>query len=235
MTFDWDDCSPRDLAAEADLGRLLEAARSLDAWTPRSAEVVDYVLRARLARLLGGVEWSEPELRAFQRAVERIHRPRLLPSLSAMERPYAARWDLLRELIDDCVELLRARAPEAVRGRKHVREILAALKNSGGKAAQQTLRNELGLAPANFTRVLNLMEMNRLIRRSTVGRDNEVELTTAERAKDTDAETPTAAPAPASTPSGRSGYRHLLLPRSPSAPSARIAAPAVRRKSRSRP
>src|SRR5262245_13252486 len=110
MSFDWDSCTPRQLAAEADLSDLITAARGLDAWTQRAAEVVDYVLRARLVRMLG-VEWSEAELRALQRSIEKIDRPRLRPSLEALDVRLGTRWNLMREFVDDCVDLLRARAP----------------------------------------------------------------------------------------------------------------------------
>jgi hypothetical protein len=162
-------CVPEKLAEEADLDQLLQTAKTIERWEERHAEVLDYIYRQRLIRLL--VRRSSVEdLSALNEHLERMLHPRRLEAMQHLSRPCAERWAAYKDILESRLVSLRSRAPQQVLEMAHVQEILDLLL-SGRATKQAEIKATLGLRAANLTRVLNVMEANELIERSTEGRE----------------------------------------------------------------
>lgn len=166
-------CVPERLAEEADLNDLLQTIRSIEQWQERHAEVLDYIYRMRLIRLLTRRS-SEEGLRELADHLDRVTHPRRSEDLNSLARPYGERWSVYKDILENRLAALRSSAPEQVLKKAHVEQILD-LVTKGGVTKQNDLQKTLGLKSANLTRILNLMEANDLIERRTIGREKRIE------------------------------------------------------------
>lgn len=169
MPIDLSRAVPETLAQAAKLGELLDVVRAIEVWRDREAEVLDYVYRERLIRLIREHAPAE-ELRAFHEHLGRVAHPRRRDALDGLSKPYFARWSAYRDVLENRIAALTSEAPRQVLQRAHVQEILR-LVATGAADSQKALGDILGLSKTNLTRVLQLMEANELIERRQVGRE----------------------------------------------------------------
>ncbi len=162
-------CVPEKLAEEANLDQLLQTVKSIEKWEERHAEVLDYVYRQRLIRLLVRRS-SEDDLSALNEHLECMLHPRRLEAMQHLSRPYSDRWAAYKDILESRLASLRSRAPQQVLKMAHVEQILDLLL-SGRASKQADIKEAFRLRPANLTRVLNIMEANDLIERRTEGRE----------------------------------------------------------------
>ena len=165
-------CVPEKLAEEANLDQLLQTAKSLKHWEERHAEVLDYIYRHQLIRLLVRKS-SVDDLSALNEHLARMRHPRLLEAMQDLDRPYGERWAAYQDILESRLAFLRSAASQQVREMAHVKQILE-LVRSGRPMKQADIKEALGLQPANLTRVLNVMEANELIERRSEGRENTI-------------------------------------------------------------
>ncbi|GAB6040608.1 helix-turn-helix transcriptional regulator [Endothiovibrio diazotrophicus] len=174
MTIDLVYCDPAELADHADFDTLERAIDALDSWEARPAEVLDFVYRSRLIRLLQERAPLE-RLRELNDHLGRVaHRGRRAV-LDALEPPYHARWTTYREILEDRIAALDSAASDRLLDYAHVAEALASI-GEAGEIGQKKLGEALGLSKPNLTRVLKLMEANELIERRRAGRENRIAL-----------------------------------------------------------
>jgi hypothetical protein len=166
---------PEELAQDAPLPELLKAVKSIETWTERHAEVLDYVYRRRVRAALSGRATTIEALRELDRHLAQVTNPIRREALNALGKPYYERWCAYRELLEGPIALLASAAPDLVMQRRHVREIVGRVTRQPG-ITQQELIDALRLGKANATRILKLMEANGLIERRAVGRENHVYL-----------------------------------------------------------
>jgi len=174
MSIDLACAVPETLAQEAKLGDLLDTVRNTAVWEDRQAEVLDYVYRERLIRLIRERAPVE-EIRAFHEHLGRVAHPRRKEAWEGLSKPYFARWSAYRDVLENRIAALSSEAPRQVLQRAHVREILD-LVATGAADSQKTLGEMLGLTKTNLTRVLQLMEANELIERRSQGREKRLVL-----------------------------------------------------------
>lgn len=187
-TIDLIHCVPERLAEEAALNDLLQTVRSIEQWEERHAEVLDYIYRIRLIRLLTGRS-SEEGLRELADHLDRVAHQRRLEALNSLARPYGERWSVYKDILENRLAALRSSAPEQILKKAHVKLILD-LVTRGEVTKQNELQKFLGLKSANLTRILNLMEANDLIQRRTLGREKVIETgPNSERYRDKKTET----------------------------------------------
>ncbi|MGA2400563.1 MAG: winged helix-turn-helix domain-containing protein [Syntrophobacteraceae bacterium] len=171
-TIDLIQCIPEKLAEEANLDRLLQTAKSIDRWEERHAEVLDYIYRYQLIRLLVRRS-SEDDLNALNEHLERMLHPRRQEAMQHLGRPYGERWAAYKDILESRLASLHSAAPQEVLKMARVKQILE-LVLRGGATKQTEIQERLGLKPANLTRVLNVMEANELIDRRKEGRENTI-------------------------------------------------------------
>jgi DNA primase len=162
-------CVPEKLAEEANLDQLLQTAKSIERWEERHAEVLDYIYRHQLIRLLVRRS-SVDDLSALNEHLARMRHPRRLEAMQDLERPYGERWAAYQDILESRLAALRSGAPQQVLKMAHVEQILDLLL-SGRATKLAEIKEALGLKSANLTRVLNVMEANELIERRTEGRE----------------------------------------------------------------
>lgn len=176
--IDFNHCVPEVLAKTASLADILTAAKAITTWSDRTAEVLDYIYRTRLARLLKNRDYSKDiadELLEFSEHLERITHPGRAKQLNGLTHAYGERWLGYLELLEDRINAVQNSAAENVLERKYVRDILELLITDSVNE-QAEIRNRLKLTQPNLTRVLDLMENNELIARRKRGRKNFLEL-----------------------------------------------------------
>lgn len=158
---------PEEISQTASLDDLLQAVRNIEKWQDLHAEVLDYIYRSRLVRLLWRRAHIE-ELRAFAEHLAKIVHPRRAAAIEALGQPFAARWRAYQSILETRISGLQTGAPEKLANRAHVSKILE-LICLGQVQRQQDIENILGLRKANVTRILNMMEANELIVRTKIG------------------------------------------------------------------
>lgn len=164
---------PEYWARTAPREELLAAARAVPAWTDELAEIVDHAYVERSLRLLA----RAPDREAVAKLGDdllRVAHDRDRPALERLERPYFARWRMLGELLLRAGQ--RAELPTSVLARKHVRELLRAIHDAGGRIAQASLGRIIANA-GQLSATLALMQDWDLIERVKRGVANTVELT----------------------------------------------------------
>ncbi len=138
-----------------------------------------YILR------VDGALWRRTpslELLDLSRHLSEFSRPTLRLRIDGVDTTFVPRWIGLRDLVEHRIELLEQRTGIEIMRREHVPALLEAI--CVAEAVEQSkLELQLGLRPANLTRVLNLMEDADLIRRVRLGRFNRVEATEHGRAE----------------------------------------------------
>jgi DNA-binding transcriptional ArsR family regulator len=153
----------RDLSLEQI--RLL--AYNHDEWTSADAAGFDEHLSARVLDVLR--EADADALSAAAQQLLMLVRPSARPALDALDRPYAARWRALADLVATRAAQVRAAAPDVVRQRKHAQAVLDALE--GGAMKQVVLAKAVGLDPSALSRLLAVMEDGGLVQRTQRGNE----------------------------------------------------------------
>ncbi len=184
MGIDLVECIPLDLAGAEDLGELLDAlletARGVDEWTERHAEVLDFIYRYRLLRLLVSRRPNDglrEDLLVLDRHLRQMMAGHQVAAMARLQRSYPDRWATLYDLAADRIEMIESDAPSRLLKRAHVQDILRRV-HQGAFRTQADIADcgDFGGAP-NVTRILNMMERNGLIERHKLGRENHLLLT----------------------------------------------------------
>ncbi|MGH9892379.1 MAG: hypothetical protein ACREA0_10420, partial [bacterium] len=87
MSIDLVNSVPEDLADRASLADLLDAVKSVETWTERHAEVLDYLYRRRLAASLSRRSTLE-DLRELDRHLAQVTNPIRRIHLDGLGKPY---------------------------------------------------------------------------------------------------------------------------------------------------
>lgn len=162
--------SPEHWARHATLDELWSAIRAVRAWSEEVAQLVDFAFQERCVRLLGRQQGAiEGDADALSDLIERTAHDGDRDALDALERPYAARWRLMAELVQRFA--LRLEVPRSVLARKHVAELLVALHRAGGRLPQRELAPIIG-NEGQRSATLKLMEEWDLIERTADGHGN---------------------------------------------------------------
>lgn len=177
---------------EMSTDRYVALLRADELPSPEVLEALDDVLRHRVVQVLrqkhnqAGWDLQVDDLR---RLVPHTRRS----ELDAGEQPWAARWDMLADLVATAAALEETRerrrsvdAEAATSTPAHGDVVLRALTASEG-CSQATLGESLGLKPQNLSRILGLLETDGLVRREVVGREKRVYLVRAQAAQGDDA------------------------------------------------
>jgi hypothetical protein len=191
MTIDLLHGDPGALIDLEDLSQLYEAARAIETWTERHAEVLDYAYRGRVARALDRRVGRE-ELAELHEHIRRV--AALVRSQTQLEEAWAARWRGYASVLDARMGALGTQNISAVLSRAHVQKVIDLLRSEGtAGVAQSELQSRLSLGKANLTRVLGMMEDHDLIERRKMGRDKQVFLgPAAQQRQESPPEQPTA-------------------------------------------
>jgi predicted transcriptional regulator len=180
MAIDLIECVPQAHAESTDLDDLLDAARDIDTWTERHAEVLDYIYRYRLLRLLLSrrkTSEQRKELLELTRHFRQVTAGHRVAAMAKLKKSYPDRWAALRDLAADRIDMIESDAPRRLLERDHVREILKKVYlGEVTTQAEITRTGEFGSA-ANVTRIINMMDANGLIERRRNGKQNELVLT----------------------------------------------------------
>jgi hypothetical protein len=173
MIIDLIYCAPEKLAETVAINDLTETVLSMESWNDRQADVLDYVYRQILIRLVCTAKRGEEaaaELRAFAEHLDRATHPARLIKLESLSKPYGARWTAYLDILGSRLASLESDVPDRVMSLKNVREILEYILDRG-TAKRKDIRDKFQLRPANLTRILNTMESSDLIVSRTVGRE----------------------------------------------------------------
>lgn len=158
-------------ARQATLSELAKAVAELDELGEEEAELLDAVYMARTARL---IERNRPETQqeAFELAdhLETVAHDSKRAHLDGLSRRYHTRWRMLAELAIGVAD--RVDVPPELIGRKHVKEILRAVWEAGGRLGQSKLGMIANLGQRSVT--LKLMEQWDLIERVKAPRNERV-------------------------------------------------------------
>ncbi|MBF0157010.1 MAG: hypothetical protein HQL57_07495 [Magnetococcales bacterium] len=142
----------------AALAWILDVVDELPEWDDHVAALLDFAFRMRLARLLR-THAGDGEFRKLNRTIRRVAHPIREKKLNALDVPYAVRWQVLVDLLEDRLAVMNREIPELVRSRRWVREILERIRH-GQEVSQRDLLRSLPeeVEEANLSRILTLME-----------------------------------------------------------------------------
>lgn len=161
------------LALHAEPAALLQAVEKIDAWSDRHGEVLDYIYRYRLTRLLV-YRAGTGELAELNDHLARVAHDLRREALAKLTVDYHARWNGYRDILEHRLAALEDTRAGQIAGRYvHVAAILREVTTGGG-LSQKQLQEKLDLGKANLSRILDLMEANELIHRRKVGRENQI-------------------------------------------------------------
>jgi DNA-binding MarR family transcriptional regulator len=154
------------------LPALLTAIRETENWEHFLDIRLYDLYRAKFAVLVSAD--SPPE--AIQKFSEHLSAARgVLTRNRRSELP--EKLAVINDLLKDQLIRLDELRPSEVAKRTHVQPMLRCLWESNGASERSVLREELGLAEANLTRVLNLAQTAALITRKRVAKNVQVSLT----------------------------------------------------------
>lgn len=123
-------------------------------------------LRVLTGRILRDKSDSE-NLRAWYSLIDAVS-----AQFDELEDPWAARIEVLAELLSDRLGMLESRPAHEVLQRRHVPDLLELLdRHTGELVRRNELRDRLGLAEANLSRILTLLVDTGLIERSKQGKE----------------------------------------------------------------
>ncbi len=166
-------CAPEALAETTPLSDLMESIRKIDQWNDRQAEVLDYIYKHRLVRLIRTVkrgEGASVELEELYEHLNRVAHPRRLNQLNALEKPYGARWLAYQDILEHRLAVLMNQPSKWLLRRAHVKEILRlVLKHRS--ISRKKIPEHINIRQANLTRVLNMMVANELIECHAIGKE----------------------------------------------------------------
>lgn len=172
MNFDLDEVAPSWLALVPDLRDILNVVDTIqpDQWHKRLAETLDFAYRVRFARVLMNHPSTE-EMEALALHLEDVaDDPDRAAKLDAMAIPYASRWRMLRNVLEDRLAVRELAVPETVTQRRQIRPILEQLRTEG-RLSQQQLIDQFQLTGASLSRTLGLMEGWELVVRDKMAKE----------------------------------------------------------------
>lgn len=181
MTFDPRNCSPDEIAASWSLEEIEATARKIHAWGAIEAQCFDMVLRTLVLRVLRDREAAAAELGAVSRLLELFGHPRRRRQLAALDGEYGSRWELLRQLVDECLERDRRQRVEQALEIEHGLDLLRLLVRNRAAASQGELIGELGLGASNGTRIVTRLVGCGAVVVRRIGRRNLLSITPAAR------------------------------------------------------
>ncbi|MBF0436348.1 MAG: hypothetical protein HQL77_13365 [Magnetococcales bacterium] len=172
MEFDLNKAAPAWLALVPSLQDILKAVDTIQPgqWHERLAELLDFAYRVRFARIMMNHPSTE-EMEALALHLEDIaDDPGRAAKLDAMEMPYASRWRMLRNVLEDRLAVRELPVPEIVSQRRKIRDILEILRKDG-RLSQQQLENDFQWADAELSRILGLLEGWELVMRDKMAKE----------------------------------------------------------------
>ncbi len=174
MKIDLIHCIPEKLVETASTKDLTETVLNKKTFEAREAEVLDYLYRQKLITLVRRAkrgEKSVEELHAFAEHLDRSTHPARLKKLAHLDKPYGARWMAYLDILQSRMAAMGSDVPHQLLKRKHIKEILDVVIESG-RAEQKQIREQFKLKAPNLKRILNMMEAAELIEIRTQGRSN---------------------------------------------------------------
>jgi DNA-binding transcriptional ArsR family regulator len=163
---------PDDLAETATLKDLLETVRVIDSWEERQAEVLDFIYRLRVVRLIRSKADSDALIEMI-RHLDKVTHPRRVSQLNGLKKAYGDRWMAYMDILDTRLAALQSGVPARLLARRNVREILE-LVLARGEIRRSEIGEAFNLKPANLTRILNMMAAAELIECRVKGREKRV-------------------------------------------------------------
>ncbi len=157
MDFDLNRAAPAWLALEPDLHDLLNAVNAIppDQWQERLADVLDFAYRVRFARIMMNHPSTE-EMEALALHLEDVaDDPVRAAKLDSMEKPYASRWRMLRNVLEDRLAVRELAVPELIV--KRLRPILEQISKEECLSQQQLL-DRVDLKNVDQSRTFSLLE-----------------------------------------------------------------------------
>ena len=160
-----------DYATPLELARAVE---TITEWTPRRLTVVDEVLSNWVADTIARPN-DEEGLAALESGIARIldapaSRAAGINQVEPDDAPqFAQRWRAFSDAVRARHLKVEERAPERVRGMKHVSTIENLIRS--GAAKQSEIQSKMQLTPSRLSQVLSLMESNGLIERRSEGKE----------------------------------------------------------------
>lgn len=159
MNFDLNEAAPAWLALAPDLQDIEQAVNAIqpDQWHKRLAETLDFAYRVRFARILMNHPSTE-EMEALALHLEDVaDDPDRAAKLDSMAIPYASRWRMLRNVLEDRLAVRELPVPQMVIQRRPIQPILERLRTEN-RLSQQQLVDQFQLTGANLSRIIGLME-----------------------------------------------------------------------------
>jgi hypothetical protein len=172
MSIDLTSSDPVWLGQTAKLDDILAAVNGVEEWQEYMVRSLDLAYRIRLSHLLRNRASSE-DMANLAVHIENVARhPKREKMLNSFSLPYASRWRILQDILEDRLSARDHKIPDEVKKRRFVPEILAEI-NLYKMVLQKKLCAKIkGLEPANFTRILNMLEKWELVSRQKNGRKN---------------------------------------------------------------
>lgn len=163
------------VAREGDRGDIVHAVASVTTWHEELATAIDYLLRQRVVALLRE-RAPVDDLVAEARMIDTILDPARETEIAAAGR-WFDRWRGYEALLSGLASALRLVDPASALEKSHVQEILHHVAARPDRCIRQRqLGDDLGLKPANLTRILQVMEANELIARAAEGNEKLISL-----------------------------------------------------------
>ena len=163
------DCDPDELFRTAKLDDLAETLETLEYWTDRQAQVVDFIYQHRMVQMIQE-KASEEKLEQLMDHIDQVLHPSRRKNLDQLKRPYADYFQVYFEILANQLEVRQSKVPEIILERKHVTSIFLEVLETGRIPRQQILQ-QLQIQENNLTRILKLMEENDLIHLQQEGRE----------------------------------------------------------------
>ncbi|MBF0382843.1 MAG: hypothetical protein HQL69_17620 [Magnetococcales bacterium] len=172
MSIDLTKSDPVWLGQTAKLDDILAAVNRVKNWQEYMVRALDLAYRIRFSHLLRNRASSE-EMEDLAVHLEDVAcHPKREGMLNSFSLPYASRWRVLQDILEDRLAARDHKIPDEVKNRRYVPEIMALL-DKHKIIRQQLLRKQIpGLGEANLTRIINMLEKSELVSRQKHGREN---------------------------------------------------------------
>lgn len=154
---------------------LIALIRAQTEWDSAAAANLDGGITALVSAVLARQNPDLDDLEEHQSLLRAA--TRRLPADLADHAACLARWAGLADILHIRANLLNHGSYDAIRHLRHADAIIAAIRAAGKDGLLQSeIQQQLGLQPANLTRILNLLEDHRVVVRERSGKEKRVRL-----------------------------------------------------------
>lgn len=170
MDIDLNRVVPAWLALEPGLHDILKAVNAIrpDQWQRRLADVLDFAYRVRFVRVMMNHPSTE-EMEELALHLEDVaDDPVRAAKLDSLEKPYASRWRMLRNVLEDRLAVRELAVPELIV--KRLRPILKKIRKAGCLSQQQFL-DSVDLVKVDKSRTISLLENWELVTRDKMAKE----------------------------------------------------------------